>query len=117
LELLLQLIETIVELLRSNPRIVHAALSEHYRGTAEERILKRLSQWQPEIPEALFEEEFRGALNRLERDGSAEKQSLDQLIEKGSLEAVPPETKEILRGRRSKNNTGSAERKNPPNDN
>ena len=109
LDLLLQLIETIVKLLQSNPHIMYAALWEHYRGTAEERILKRLVQWQPEIPEALFEEEFRGALSRLERDGSVEKQSLDQLIEKGRLEAVSPETKEILRGRRYKDDSGGTE--------
>ncbi len=97
LPLLLQLTELLCELLNDNPAIVHAALWERYRDTEEERILKKLAQWLPEIPEDLYESEFLGALEELKKRYSPEKQLLNQLIAKGKLEELSMEEKQLLR--------------------
>ena len=104
LPLLLQLTELLCELLDKNPEIVHAALWERYRGTEEERILKKLAQWLPEIPEELFEREFLGALEELKKRYSVEKQLLNQLIAKGKLEELSVEEKQLSRLLRNKSN-------------
>lgn len=89
----LALLIQLVDLLQTCPHINVAALLERYRGTETGPILERLAQWQPEIPEALFEAEFLGALEHLERRYNREKQLLDKLV-RGELSA---EEKEMLR--------------------
>lgn len=87
------LLAQLIELLRTHPHINVAALLERYRGTQTGQILERLAQWQPEIPETLYETEFLDILNHLERRHSMEKQLLDKAAQ-GILNA---EEREILR--------------------
>lgn len=87
------LLAQLIELLQTHPHINVAALLERYRGTETGQILERLTQWQPEIPETLYEAEFLDILNHLERRYSLEKQLLNKAAQ-GELNA---EEREMLR--------------------
>lgn len=87
------LLVQLLDLLQAHPNISTAALIlERYRDsetrqlTEAGRILEKLAHSLPEIPETLYEQEFMGAMKRLEELHSPEKRLLDRLA-RGELAA------------------------------
>ncbi|MDX1607581.1 MAG: DNA primase, partial [Candidatus Competibacterales bacterium] len=63
----LALLAELVDLVAANPHITTGMLLERYRDTRTGRILERLAGIEPEIEDALLEEEFRGVLDKMKR--------------------------------------------------
>jgi DNA primase len=64
----LPLLVEVVESIRSNPHISHAAqLLMRYEGRKEGLILQKLAEWRPEIDDTLVEGEFVGVLEKLQK--------------------------------------------------
>lgn len=85
----------LIELLQAHPHMKVGAIVERFRDTETGQILERLAQWQPQIPETVYdyEAEFLDILKQLENRHSVEKRLLDKAA-RGKLNA---EEMEILR--------------------
>lgn len=80
----LPLLVEVVEFIRNNPHIRHAAqLLIRYEGRKEGLILQKLAEWRPEIDDTLVEGEFMGVIAKL-RKLHLERQFFDR-IARGEL--------------------------------
>lgn len=96
----LPLLLELIELLQTHPHITSAALLlTRYEDTETGHILARLAQWKPESAEDCYdyEAEFLATLEQLEKRYSPEKQLLDTAIQKGRLEKLSVEERNLLR--------------------
>jgi DNA primase len=96
----LPLLLELIELLQTHPHITSAALLlTRYEDTETGHVLARLAQWKPESAEDCYdyEAEFLATLEQLEKRYSPEKQLLDTAIQKGRLEKLSVEERNLLR--------------------
>ncbi|KAB7627299.1 DNA primase [Alkalilimnicola sp. S0819] len=76
----MQLLADMLELLEGEPQLSSGALLERFRGSAHEAALWKLAVWDPMVPEAGVDKEFRDTLTWLET--SVDRQRLQELDEK-----------------------------------
>jgi DNA primase len=81
----------LLELLHAHPHLHSGALLERWRGTPEGQQLAELAKWEPILPEAGLEPEFRGVVQWL--DTEAAKQRRDELNAKWQREGLSPSEK------------------------
>ena len=91
----IKLLNQLLELLQGHPNLTTAALLEHWRDTDEGRYLKKLAVYPFAIDEHGLEEEFCGALLRLNQQ--AEELETERLYSKSSPTGMTEEEKERLR--------------------
>jgi DNA primase len=94
----LALLLELIEILKNKPHVQSAALLlSRYEGTETGKILDQLAQWKPEYAEDLFEAEFLDILERLKKRHGPEKTLLENAIQKGKLEKLSAEERQLLR--------------------
>ncbi len=81
----------LLELLQVHPHLHSGAILERWRGTPEGQQLAELAKWEPILPEAGLEPEFRGVVQWL--DTEAAKQRRDELNAKWQREGLSPSEK------------------------
>lgn len=89
------LLAEMIETVRANPHITHAGgLLEHFRDHPDAEVIRRVSQLELEIADALHEGEFVGALGRLESLAARQGRVTAAAIDKGLRGARPSDLTE-----------------------
>ena len=87
----LSLFISLLELLQAHPHLHSGAILERWRGTPEGQQLAELAKWEPILPEAGLELEFRGVVQWL--DTEVAKLRRDELNAKWQREGLTPSEK------------------------
>jgi len=87
----LSLFINLLELLQAHPHLHSGAILERWRGTPEGQQLAELAKWEPILPEAGLELEFRGVVQWL--DTEVAKLRRDELNAKWQREGLTPSEK------------------------
>jgi DNA primase len=87
----LSLFISLLELLQAHPHLHSGAILERWRGTPEGQQLAELAKWEPMLPEAGLELEFRGVVQWL--DTEVAKLRRDELNAKWQSEGLTPSEK------------------------
>lgn len=82
---------SLLELLQAHPHLHSGAILERWRGTPEGLQLAELAKWEPILPEASLEVEFRGVVQWL--DTEVAKLRRDELHAKWQREGLTPSEK------------------------
>lgn len=96
------LLYTLVELLKANPHLNTAAIVEQFRDTPEEQSISKLAVWDHAVTQGDAEAQFLGAIGQMRRDATAA--SADRLLRKPELSAA--EKAELARLLAEKSRTG-----------
>jgi DNA primase len=84
----------LLELLQAHPHLHSGAILERWRGTPEGQQLAELAKWEPILPEASLEQEFRGIVQWL--DTEVAKLRRDELTAKWQHTGLTPAEKAEL---------------------